>query len=347
MLQPMKNMILIIGPGRTTEGGITSVIKEYENSDIWEKYNCRWIETYNNKNNALKIIYFVRGFFQFIVFLPFCKIVHIHFSWKLSLIRKIPFFVIAKFFGKKIIIHLHSGTEPIINSSVKRIYQYFFNKADITVLLANTIKNQLSKEFKFKRTEIVYNPCILKPKIRNNAKMDYILFAGHINESKGVFDLLLAFSQICKKFPSWKLIIAGNGNVQKLNELIKSLNIEGQTEFLGWVKGKDKEEAFKSCSVFCLPSYTEGFPMAVLDAWAYGIPVITTPVGGLPDVLVHGKNALVFEPGNIGELSKNLEELIRSEKLRNILGNASFQLSNNLFNMNLISKQLDELYQTI
>lgn len=345
----MKEKVLIVGPGRKTEGGITSVIKEYENSELWLKYNCKWIETFNNKNAFLKISYFFRGFFQFLFYLPFYKIVHIHLSWKLSAIRKMAFLVIAKIFRKKIIVHVHTGAEPIIDSGIKGIYQFFFKNADITILLAHTIENQLLKEFNFNSTAIVYNPCILKPEIGNNNNNNkyYIFFAGQINDRKGVFDLILAFSKICKEYPSWKLLIAGSGDTEKLHELIESLKIGNQTEFIGWVNGLDKDAAFKKSSIFCLPSYTEGFPMVVLDAWAYGLPVITTPVGGLPDVLEHGKNALVFDPGNINGLKKNLEELMKSENLRIKIGEASHQLSNTLFNINLFTKGLDMLYKRL
>ena len=165
-----------------------------------------------------------------------------------------------------------------------------------------------------------------------------------IIEKKGTNDLILAFNSIAKKFPLWKLILAGNGDIEKGNILIQSLNIQNQVEFHGWVSGISKDNLFKKASIFCLPSYTEGFPMAVLDAWSYGIPVITTPVGGLPDVLINGGNAMVFEPGDIESLANILEKLIIDEALRKKLSEASLQLSQGLFNIATISVQLNELY---
>jgi glycosyltransferase involved in cell wall biosynthesis len=84
--------------------------------------------------------------------------------------------------------------------------------------------------------------------------------------------------------------------------------------------------------------------MAVLDAWAYGLPVITTPVGWLPDVLKHGENGLVFEPGNINQLAENLKLLILNKVLREKLRNSTRELSNTAFNIQTIEKQLDNLY---
>ena len=243
--------------------------------------------------------------------------------------------------------HLHSGAEPILNSKNKAIYKYYFKNADVTILLAHSIKKELIKEFFFNSVTIVYNPCLLNSVFNLSEKQNCILFAGHINENKGVFDLLLAFSMVCKKFPDWKLLIAGSGDVSKLNGLIETLNISAQTKFLGWIREEIKDEVFKKSSFLCLPSYTEGFPMAVLDAWAYGLPVITTPVGGLPDILKHGVNSLVFESGDIENLAKNIETLIIDEKLRGELSVQSHKLSENQFNIKNIAKKLEELYSTL
>jgi len=87
--------------------------------------------------------------------------------------------------------------------------------------------------------------------------------------------------------------------------------------------------------------------MSVLDALAYGLPMVTTPVGGLPDVLVHEKNSMVFEPGNINTLAEHLETLILNESLRKKLSKASLELSNEQFNIKTITQQLSVLYDDL
>lgn len=341
--------VLVVAPGRDTRGGITSVVKAYEQTAMWEKYGCRWIETYIDKNAFLKIFFFVKSFTVYLLVLPFYKIVHIHFSWTTSAYRKMFFFVYAKLLGKKIIIHLHSGAEPIIQSKARNVYKYMFKKADVTVLLANAIKLKIEEIFEIKKTEIIFNPCLALDNKKCNKLADkdlIVLFAGTITKKKGTDDLIYAFSKIASAFPDWKLVLAGNGEIEKSKILAQNLQIKNQIIFTGWISGKEKDELFGRASIFCLPSYTEGFPMAVLDAWAYGIPVVTTPVGGLPDVLLHGENSLVFQPGDIDVLDRNLEILMNNKELRQDIGKISLQLSNNLFNIKKISNQLDELYKS-
>ncbi len=110
-------------------------------------------------------------------------------------------------------------------------------------------------------------------------------------------------------------------------KLAEKLGISSQVLFLGWVTGKDKERAFREADVFCFPSYAEGFPMAVLDAWHYGLPVITTPVGGIPDVTCDGENMLLFTSGDVDGLTRQIERMITDKDLRCNIAKESIHLA--------------------
>ena len=84
--------------------------------------------------------------------------------------------------------------------------------------------------------------------------------------------------------------------------------------------------------------------MGVLDAWAYGIPCVVTPVGGLPDIVVDGENALVFPVGDVDMLARQLEKMISDNILREKIANASLDLAKTTFNIACINKKLDEIY---
>lgn len=85
--------------------------------------------------------------------------------------------------------------------------------------------------------------------------------------------------------------------------------------------------------------------MAVLDAWAYGLPVITTPVGGIPDIAVDGENMLLFNAGDIDKLAENMQRLIDNNELRNKIIKESVNLANTTFNIDTINNQIGSLYQ--
>ena len=168
-----------------------------------------------------------------------------------------------------------------------------------------------------------------------------------MNARKGYKDMIAAYASIAKEFPEWRIVFAGNGEVAQGKKLASDLGIAAQTEFLGWVSGNEKDKAFKEASIFCLPSYAEGFPMAVLDAWSYGLPVITTPVGGIPDVADDGENMLLFNPGDIDKLSLQMRRLISDEDLRERLHDRSLELAHTTFDAKRINEQIGEIYEEL
>ena len=85
--------------------------------------------------------------------------------------------------------------------------------------------------------------------------------------------------------------------------------------------------------------------MAVLDAWSYGIPVVSTPVGGLPDVLKDGENALLFWPGDVDALAKRFIQVLSDATFRKQLSVASLALSKGMFSPQTINSQLEDLYE--
>lgn len=340
---------LIIATSHKTRGGITSVVKAHQQGEQWKEFHCKWIETHIDKGAISKLFFLIKGWMQFMFNLPFCQIVHIHMSEPASAIRKCFFLPFAKLFGKKVIMHFHAfSPDTTIRGKHGRVYKYLFNNADRVIVLSQLWKTYVNDEFHLgDKVVVVYNPCTTEILKGSYPKRKQILYAGTVNARKGYADMIRAFARIANKYPEWSIVFAGNGEVKQGEELAKSLRIDKQTVFLGWVSGAEKDRAFKEASIFCLPSYAEGFPMAVLDAWAYGLPVITTPVGGIPDIAEDGKNLLLFTPGDEEQLAKQFERMIGDENLRNKIAEESVRLAHTTFNQQVINKQIGDLYKEL
>lgn len=338
--------VLVIATSRKTRGGVTAVLKQYDTTPHWQKFHCKWIGTHIDRNNFLKLVYFFKGLAAYSFYLPFCDIVHIHFSLPSSAKRKYIFFLLAKLFHKKIVIHLHCGTQ--LDEIWSPVYDKMFRGADVCLLLSGVLKQKVEKYIgKRDNLKVLYNPCPTIDLSGNLYKKKQILFAGTLYRGKGYSDMIKAFAKIASKYPDWKIVFAGNGEIEQGKSLAKELRIENQTEFLGWVNGDTKERVFKESTIFCLPSYAEGFPMAVLDAWAYGLPVLTTPVGGIPDIAKDGENLLLFYPGDIDGLAKQMERMITDIPLREAIAKASVHLAATTFDIHTINKKIEEIYSSL
>lgn len=340
--------VLVVATSRKTRGGITSVVKAHESGEQWKLFHCHWVQTHRDGPTWRKIIYFIGAFLDYGIRLPFYDIIHLHISQPTTILRKSAFLNLAKLFRKKIIVHFHAfNVEDTIKGQYSNKYIEFFSKANRVIVLSNWWKHELTNAgVTANLINVLYNPC---PRVitYNDSRGNIILYAGTVNKRKGYADLIRAFAKINTMYPDWILEIAGNGKIEQGKNLCRELGIADNVRFLGWLENKEKEAAFNRASIFCLPSYAEGFPMAVLDAWAYGLPVITTPVGGIPDIATDGKNILLFNPGDIDKLAEQLERMISDEMLRTQISRQSEILAKTTFNQDTINQQLADLYASL
>lgn len=336
--------VLVIATSSKTRGGITSVVNVHRKGAQWEKYNCIWIETHIDTNKFMSLCYFFIGYLKFLFHLPTANIMHIHLSLPVSAMRKLLFFFPAYICRKKIIVHLHTST---IHSKFKWLYRYMFSRAKKVIVLSNLCKGTVYNTLGIDNTIVVYNPCKKIESNKQYTKEKHILYAGSIVKAKGYIDMIRAFAKIAAEYKDWKIVFAGNGEIEEGKNLAKELGIKEQTLFLGWLNGEEKDKAFKEAMIFCQPSYAEGFPMAVLDAWSYELPVISTPVGGINDVAKHKENMLVFTPGNTEKLAECMQLLIENKELYNKIKEASVHFSQGIFNTEVINKQIEDIYNEV
>jgi len=337
--------VLVIATSRKTRGGITSVVKAHETGEQWKKYHCRWIETHRDGNSIRKLWYLGTALVEYICLLPFYDIVHIHLATTQSAKRKKMFFYLAKWLSKKVILHFHPSNEKFLFEPMNsKLYRKLFSKADLVLVLSEQwrcwIKMALGQS---NHIEVLYNPCPIVNR-RDDLRKNHILFAGTIISRKGYETLIRGFARIAQEHSDWKVIFAGNGEIANAMKIVECCGIQNQVEFLGWVTDKDKEKVFQEASVYCLASDGEGFPMGVLDAWAYGIPCVVTPVGGIPDIVVDGENGLVFSIGDVDGLANKLRMIISDRTLRKNIVLGQDKYVKGAFNINGINRKLEKIY---
>ena len=174
-----------------------------------------------------------------------------------------------------------------------------------------------------------------------------ILFFGSLVEYKGPDILLKAFKDVLNDFPNSKLIFAGRGQMfTELEKLVVELDIKDNVIFAGFVEEEIKPLYFKAANIFCLPStnMAESFGIVNLEAMASGIPIISSNLGGIPDIVKHGENGLLAKPCDVQSLAYELRCLLENTKLRKRLGDNGKRLVKN-YSWDKIALETENLYR--
>jgi poly(glycerol-phosphate) alpha-glucosyltransferase len=175
-----------------------------------------------------------------------------------------------------------------------------------------------------------------------------LLFLGRIHPKKGVEELLKAWSQLDRNVAeSWELLIAGwddGGHEPGLKALAEQLNITDSVSFPGSKYGAEKDALLRSVDAFILPSFSEGLPMSVLEAWAYRLPVVMTDFCNLPEGFDAGA-ALWVKPevGSIAEGIRSLTTL--PDANRRDIGTSGRNLVEEKFTWGRIASEMKAVYE--
>lgn len=153
---------------------------------------------------------------------------------------------------------------------------------------------------------------------RLNKENKYILFVGRLEKQKGVKYLINAFSVINKKFPHLRLKIVGKGSLK--NDLIKqcdNLYIRQYIDFEGWKNELELLRLYNEAEMLVIPSIYEPFGIVALEAMACECPVVASNVGGLKEIVTHGKNGYLFENKNYLDLASWIMALLSDSNKKN------------------------------
>jgi poly(glycerol-phosphate) alpha-glucosyltransferase len=175
-----------------------------------------------------------------------------------------------------------------------------------------------------------------------------LLYLGRIHPKKGLKELLQAWAKFAAgEGADWQLAIAGwddGGYEQNLRDEAARLGIDSSVAFLGPKFGAEKARIFSEASAFILPSFSEGLPMVVLEAWAYRLPVVMTEFCNLPEGFAAGA-ALEVEP-RPDSLLAGLNRLARlSDEERRQIGERGLDLVKEKFTWSAVADRMESLYR--
>ncbi len=351
----MKKKVCMVVPSFSAKGGIATVVSGYKGSELEKQYDVKYIESYCDGSKIKKILKAIGAYFLFLKEMLVNKpdIVHIHSSFGGSFYRKLPFIYIASGFRIPVINHIHGSeiANLYINAGKKKrqLVEKCFDKCSYLVVLSEEWKDNLNvvktktQKVVIENYSTIHKDCLQrKEHIEKN-----ILFLGFITELKGCFDLPEIAKKVIEQNEYVKFIIAGSGKVERLQKILSEKGIAQYFEFPGWVNQEEKERLLKNADIFFLPSYTEAMPMSILEAMGYGLPIVTTNVGGIPQLIEEGKNGYMTDPGNIDGFAKAILALINDSDLAYNMGKVSIEKASEKYSLEAHLRKVCTLYKKI
>lgn len=346
--------VLMVGTHRDAMGGISSVVRGYESAGLFETHECVYVASHRDGSRWLKLCTALSAWLRCAALLTTlaAPLVHIHLSSRASFWRKSGVCLLSLLWRRPYVLHVH-GSEFMIfydrdcGALAKRFVQWIFAHAALVIALSQEWRERVLRICPGAKIVILPNAVSLPdltPTARSTPPRPCILSLGKVGRRKGTFDLIRAFARVAHRFPEWRLVCAGDGAVSEALIEAAGLGLSERVECPGWLATGDVRQMLAGATLFALPSYAEGLPMALLEAMSWKLPVITSPVGGIPQAIRHGENGLLVPPGDIDALAAALESLMSDAAERERLGGAARATIEAEFAQATMVRRLKEIY---
>lgn len=268
------------------------------------------------------------------------------------------------------VLHFHGAhfRERYVNMGplLGRAFRFMLVKARSLIVVADSFREQFADLVSPGRIFIVPN-CVARDvfpsdkelqlkldAIRDERHEDslHVLFLSNLTRSKGVFDAI----EVCRLLISTGIRVcftfAGEWPADRTREgverLVENYGLQKNVRFAGVVTGQAKRELLRNADVFILPSYNEALPVSILEAMAWGLPVITTRVGAIPELITDGENGFLVEPGDVEAIVRRLSDLSRSPDLRRSIGARNARIARDAYTVESFSKSfLDVIHKSL
>lgn len=330
-----------LGPAPDVRGGMPAVLRAILESPLSERYRLEVIPTWRPFGPVRRLVFFLVA----VVRLGrWClgrgqRLVHVHTTVRGSLYRKSVCVCVAKLLRRRTIMHIHSGAGDIeaflgkLGPARRAVFRYALKLADSVVSVSAAGARAVEMGLGVSGIAVVPNaaprvagppdhPGEANPKASGRGRAIHLLFlGGFANPAKGGSILLNALPQIVSMSEDVLITLAGPG--QPPAAALDAIGADGRVRWAGWLDEDAKAELFACSDVFLLPSVSEGLPIALLEAMAHGQAIVATQVGGIPEILTDGVDALLVPGGDPARLRDAVLTLAGDARLRERIGGAA------------------------
>lgn len=226
--------------------------------------------------------------------------------------------------------------------------------SDAVVAPSRVTAGELVEDYGARVAAVIPNGVSTPPRAAeptDDTALPTILYAGRLRTRKAVAVLIEAFAELRSlggAGATARLVIAGDGEHRDaLEARVAELGLGEAVRFLGAVPRSEMVRLYATAQVFCLPSIYEGFPLAILEAMAAGLPVVSTTVSGIPEAVSDGESGLLVPPEDATALAHALHRLLADSSLRRAMGEASRRRVEEHFSIGHVAARYLELWQEV
>jgi len=375
VMKKMKPRILVISPLPPPYGGMANQTELYLSSVLVDLYNI----TILNVSPGLKREKdpgrpsLITAFYSICVVIKLLyvlvktspELVYMITVTQWGFVRDICIIMICKIFRKHLVCHLHSKyTGPLFlrKRGLRFIFHWVMLLPDKVVVLSENLKRQFSGLIRHDKLEVInnivntslYDKLVEEEKaegFQKTVKPITILFVGRLSKKKGIWDLLEAIALIAADGRNVIFELAGVAEYKE--EEIKVFGycdnpfMKDHVSLLGTISGKLKVSTFRNADIFVFPSHIENMPIVILEAMAAGLPIVSTNVGEIPDIIDSEINGFLVEPGDTKKLAEKLVTLIESPDLRDRIGRNNHTKARNYYDVEIGVRKLHKVFDDL
>lgn len=349
----MIEKICHIGPALFVQGGISSVLVSYKK--LFNLPDENFVASYNGS--------FVKSLpklFLLCLRLLVCPpkkfdFFQIHTSSYGSFFRKYLISRCLRLRGKKYTCHIHGSLfDKFCNGAswfVKWMLKDYFTHSEKIFILSSEMKDIVKSVSPASENFVVVpNPgesiADVPEDLSLHTEPVKVIFSGRFGKRKGVYDLIDAFDKASFEVPV-ELYLFGDGEVEKVRDCVEKSSKKDLIRVSPWMKHGEYIQQLPKYDLLVLPSYAERFSMSLVEALGFGLPVISTFVGGTAEVVEDGVCGLLVQPGDIDALRVSLETLVNDRNKRIDMGVAGWKRASGQFTGKVVLEKLISAYSEL
>jgi glycosyltransferase involved in cell wall biosynthesis len=353
---PERPRVLQVGPDPDLGGGMAAALRGLLASPLAERFQLEVVSTYRGRQPLRRLALFFVALIRIAVWSLSGRgrIVHIHVTVRGSSYRKSICVLLAKALRRRVVLQVHSGAREVaefrgrLSRPALLLIRTAFDAADVVLAVSAASAEALRDAYGLEAVEVIPNPAPSVTPFERETDPDrpplVAYLGGFANPIKGGAVLIDAIVVALNAAPGLRFALAGPGDPPAAAAALFAA--EPGVTWEGWLGAGEKEQLLRRAEIFVIPSLSEGLPMALLEAISYRLAVVATAVGGIPEVVESGREALLVDPGDAGQLAAALSRLAGDADLRRALAAAAGRRVESL-DPAVVAAELEVVYDTL